>query len=109
MDPSTDEQRVIEIERLVLQALCQGTREGPVLEEGKLVLKDYPWRETTHRVVYEVLITLPTDAPEVISDQLPSRLTRRGFPDIPWEDLFKPHSLSRQEAKRLMRRLSDLS
>lgn len=99
-------QRLLETERLVLQALCQGTPEGPVREAGKNLLKDYRWREPLHQLVFEVLMSLPTDSPIFIRDQLAPRLTRRGFPDVEFEDFFKPHSLSREQAERLMRELA---
>src|SRR3989442_2158806 len=99
-------QRLLETERLVLQALCQGTPEGPVREAGKSLLNDYRWRELLHQLVFEVLMSLPTDSPIFIRDQLAPRLTRRGFPDVEFEDLFKPPSLSKEQAERLMRELA---
>ncbi len=107
MPKSTDEQRLIQTECLVLQALCQGTREGSVREAGRRILEDYRWREPTHRVVLEVLMTMPASSPETIRDLLPCRLTRMGFPDVAWEHFFQPHSLSKEEAERLMRELAE--
>lgn len=88
--------------------MCQGTVEGSVLEAGKLILKDYRWHEPLHQVIFDVLVAIPTDVPELIRGQLPARLTRKGFPDVEWEDLFKPHSLSKKEAERLMEQLCGL-
>ncbi len=100
-----DEQRIIRTERLVLQALCQGTPEGSVREAGWSILENYRWHDPSHRIVYEVLMSLPTGAPDVIREQLPALLTRRGFPDMAWEELFKPDLLTKENAESLMREL----
>ncbi len=96
---------LIRAERQVLQALCQGTPQGSVRATAQHLLQAYRWRNPIHRVVYEVLMTIPTEAPDLIRDQLPSRLTRRGFPDVDWEDIFRPHSLTKDAAERLMQEL----
>jgi hypothetical protein len=102
--------QIIQKEVRILQALCQGTLEGSELERGKSVLKNYKWREPLHRLVFEVLNALPASTtPMLIREQLPSRLTRTGFPDVEWGQFFEPHSLSREEAERLMRELAGSS
>lgn len=103
-----DSALIVEIERQVLQAMCQGTAEGSVLELGKRTLVRYRWREFLHQVIFEVLAGLPGDFPGVIREQLPARLTRKGFPDVSWEDFFRPHALAKQEVERRMRQLADL-
>jgi hypothetical protein len=107
MPESRDEQRVIRAERRALQALCQGTPEGSVLEAGRRILRDYRWREPLHEMVFQALMTIPSGAPSLVRDLLPSRLTRKGFPDLAWEAFFQPHSLTRTEAERLMEQLRD--
>ena len=97
---------IVETERLVLCALCQGTPEGSVQETAKLVLQNYCWREPLHQLVFNVLVSIPSESPEMIRNHLPARLTRTGFPDVPWEDFFKPHSLSRGEAEHLIEQLA---
>jgi len=90
-------------ERLVLRALCQGTPQGPVRESGRRILAGYRWLEPLHRIIYEVLLAMPFDSPELARQQLPARLTRAGFPDVEVEGLFRPHALSHREAEELMR------
>jgi len=94
-------------ERRVLRTLCQGTPQGSVRASARDLLRTYRWREPLHHVIFEVILSIPTEVPEVIRTQLPARLTRRGFPDVDIEDLFKPHGLSKEEAERLVRRLCD--
>ncbi len=107
MSPLRDPQQIIQAERLALCALCQGTREGSVREAGRQILRDYRWREPLHGVVYEIVMSLPADSPAILRDQLPTRLTRRGFPHVAWEDFFEPNSLSTQEVEQIMRELCD--
>ncbi len=104
-DRSRELELIINTERRVLQALCRGTRGGSVRDVGKLLLQNYRWREASHQAIFDALISIPSEDPLVIRDQLPSRITRRGFPDVAWEEIFKAHGLSKDEAERLMRQL----
>ncbi len=105
MSASRDPKLIVQTERRVLVVLCQGTAEGSARETAKRHLRDYRWREPLHQVVFEVLMAMPGDAPALVRDQLPARLTRKGFPDVDWEQFFEPHSLSLEEVKALMREL----
>lgn len=99
------EEEIIQIERRVLQALCQGTREGFVRAGVRDLLREYRWREPVHEVIFKILLELPTEDPNVIRSLLPERLTRKGFPDVEWEEFFRPHSLSLEEAERIIHQL----
>lgn len=103
MSPETPE-RIDQIERQVLRAVCQGKA---LRESAREMLRDYRWREPVHQVIFEILITLPPGTPGVLREQLPVRLTRRGFPDVPCEDLFQPLDISTEDAQSLMRELRD--
>lgn len=98
---------IIQTERRVLQALCGGTPQGSVREAAGLILKDYRWREPLHQAMFNILVSLQTDIPEVIRDHLPARLTRWGYPDVATDVFFQPHSLSKEEAEHLMCQLRD--
>jgi len=93
-------------ERLVLSALSQGTPQGPVKESSRAILADYCWREPLHEIVFQVLLAMPFDSPELARRQLPARLTRSGFPDVEVDDLFRPHFLSQAAAEELMHDLA---
>ncbi len=105
MSASRHPKLIVQTERRVLGVLCQGTAEGSARETARRHLRDYRWREPLHQVVFEVLMAMPGDAPALARDQLPARLTRKGFPDVDWEQFFEPHSLSLEEAGTLMREL----
>jgi hypothetical protein len=107
--PARSKESVIQTERRVLQALHHGTPQEPVEEAARLTLKDYRWREPSHGVIFEILIGIPGGAPEVIREQLPARLTRKGFPDVDWENILKPQALSKNEVEQLMQELVESS
>jgi len=54
-----------------------------------------------------VVLAMPFDSPKLTRQQLPARLARAGFPDVEVEDFFKPHSLAKDAAEELMRRLAE--
>jgi hypothetical protein len=107
MAAGPDPAEVIGVEQRVLRALCQGTPDGSVRETSRMVLRGYRWRELMHQVIFDVVLSIPSDTPEVIQSQLPARLTRRGFPDVDIDDLFKPHGMSKKHAEELMQFLHD--
>jgi len=96
---------ILETERHLLRALCQGTFEGSVRASARALLAGYPWREPLHQVVFDAVLSIPSDSPELIQSELPARLTRRGFPDFNLDDLFRPQDLSKDEVEGLMREL----
>ncbi len=87
--------------------MCQGTPQGSVRESARRILRAYRWREPLHRLIFEVLLNLPTEIPELVRTELPARLTRKGFPDLDTADLFEPSELSKEEAERLVCQLRD--
>lgn len=100
------QQSIVQTERLVLQALCQGTKQGSVREAARRILGGYRWREPMHQAAFDSIMSLPADDPEVIRHFLPSRLTRRGFPDFDLEEFFRPHGLSAEEVEKVMEHLA---
>jgi hypothetical protein len=110
--PQADSSVIAPIERLVLRALCQGAGGESVRETAGRMLKGYRWRDPVHQVVFEIIMSIQPDAPGLpvrqaglIREQLPSQLTRRGFPDFDFEGLFTAHSLTPHEVERLMQQL----
>jgi len=96
---------VIEMERQMLSALCRAEHGEPLRHLARESLRLYRWREPAHEVIFEVLMALPTASPEIIREQLPARITRRGFPDVSWEQLFQYPAIPISEAEELVRRL----
>lgn len=98
---------ILPLERRALQILCQGAPEGSLRRTAKEVLENYAWRDPIHKVIFDSLIALPSERPELIRAELPARLTRKGFPDIDWERFFQPHGLSKSEARSLFKNLRE--
>ncbi|MGH9351426.1 MAG: hypothetical protein ACRD2G_04580 [Terriglobia bacterium] len=95
--------RIIQIERQVLAVLFQGFSDGPLDDSLKQRLAGYRWQESDHQAIFSAIVRFPL--PSVIAAELPARLTRLGFPDVEWEYLNQPHSLSRSDAAGLIREL----
>lgn len=98
-------EEILAAELAVLRTMCTGTPEGTVWDKGMLLLGTYPFRDTVHQLIFEVLQEINTDLPDIIRKQLPQRLTRKGFPSVPFENFLAPHGLSGAEAVERMRQL----
>jgi len=98
-------EEILATELTVLRAMCSGTPEGTVWDKGMLLLGTYPFRDTVHQLIFETLQEINTDLPDIIRKQLPQRLTRKGFPSVPFENFFVPHGLGGAEAVEQMRQL----
>src|SRR5580704_2267443 len=83
-------QRVFELERETLCALCiRGSvhaRETTVMRE----LSNHVWQDAEHRIVFEAIQRLSSSDPRLLREQLPAQTTRMGFPDVNWENYFMP-------------------
>lgn len=98
---------ILAAELQVLQAMCTGTPQGTVWERGMLLLGTYPFQDVVHQLIFDVLQEINTDLPDIIRQQLPGRLTRRGFPAVDRQKFLGPHPLSGAEAVALMRKLRE--
>ncbi len=104
MAAKENHQSVVATERQVLQALCHGASgNGKVLDS----LRGYRWGEPLHQALFDLLNDMRGAEPELIRDQLPARLTRRGLPDFDLAQWFQPQPLARDEIDRLTRLLLD--
>jgi hypothetical protein len=97
--------KLIEAELDVLRAMTQGTPERAVRAEGIKILADYPFLVAVHQLIFDTLREIPADSPQVIREQLPTRLNNKGFPDLDLETVFQPHNLTARQAIALMREL----
>ena len=97
---------IVLTEAKVLSAVAQGTTEGSIREVANATLRKYQWRDPAHQTIFKALLAIPSERPETVQSELPTRLTRMGFPDLAWEDVFAQPRLSRAEAERLIEQLS---
>ena len=90
---------------MALRMLCGGTSHGDVRDELIPLLRGYVWKSTLHHAIFNAIAAIPSDDPEVLHQLLPAKLTRMGFPDVEWHELFAPPSLSRNEAIAAVRQM----
>jgi hypothetical protein len=95
------DQSVVENERQVLRALCRG---GLDSRANLNTLRSYLWREPLHQVIFDLLVSLPGSNPELMLEQLPAHVTRRGFPDfdLSW---LQPNAPAENDVEQLIKRL----
>jgi hypothetical protein len=96
---------IILTETKVLSALARGTTEGSIRTFARTSFGSYRWRDPIHQVIFGALMMISPESEASIRDQLPSCLTRMGFPDLDGEGLFTMPRVSKAEAERLIERL----
>ncbi|HXJ94128.1 MAG TPA: hypothetical protein VMT20_14865 [Terriglobia bacterium] len=102
---TTAEAALPDLERRLLRVLCSENAEPEGREIARHALADYRWHEPVHRAVFDVIMSFPSASGQVLREQLPGRLTRRGFPDFDFEGLFDSQESEPGELERLMGRL----
>src|ERR1700689_5584463 len=102
MPKPREAQRVFELERETLCALCirgsANARETTVMRE----LSNHIWQDAEHRVVFEAIQRLSSSDPKLLREQLPAQATRMGFPDVGWENYFSPTSELKKDFEALV-------
>ena len=96
---------LLQLEKLVLRLLCSGTAQGSIKETLPPLLRGYHWKSTLHRAIFNAIAAIPSDDPETLRQLLPAKLTRMGFPDVEWDEILSPSSLTRDEAIALVQQL----
>lgn len=92
-------------ETFVLRLLCAGTSKGLVSASLIPLLRTFRWSSTLRGAIFSAIVSIPSDDPAILRQLLPARLTRMGFPDVEWEELFTPVSMSSEEAIESVRKL----
>ena len=92
----------LHLEKLILRVLCAGTPQGSVKDTLPPLLQAYKWQSTLHRAIFNAIVAFPSDNPKVLRQLLPAKLTRMGFPDVEWDEIFAPPSLSKDDAVALV-------
>lgn len=95
----------LHLEQFTLRLLCTGTPQGPVKNVLVPLLHDYRWQRQLHQIIFNAIVAIPSDDPATLRQLLPAKLTRMGFPDIEWEEIFTPASLSSEHAVDAVRRM----
>ncbi len=83
--------RILELERSILRAVCCGSGFEPdVRDDAISSLRGYAWRDAEHRVVYAALVRVQQSSGASAAEQLPAQATRMGFPDVDWKLYLHP-------------------
>jgi|SRR5579859_611519 len=88
-------------ETRLLQFVCDATEDQPARENVIRMLVDYAWLDADNEILFEAIRQLFAQSPREILTHLPAELTRRGFPDLPWEPLNQRARLAGVEAVEL--------
>lgn len=104
--------RIVELEREILRALCNGTLPSSQIDAAREALRGYAWRDEEHRVVFEALARVRNANLIPLREQLPAHATRMGFPDVDWPLYFTadsqqraPQNFDLRESLRKLQRL----
>ena len=95
----------IDLERRVLALICQSD-ETRLRECAKQLLGRYRWRDAAYGAIFDIAMSFPSPSRQAFRDQLPARLTRRGFPDFDLQALYGEPAVSFAEAERRMQELA---
>ena len=96
---------IVVLERSVLQVLCHG--DSQPLKTAASQLSEYRWREPIHQIIFGCLNNLLAGGPHSLRERLAECATRKGFPDVEWDDFFSPRQFPAQGADELIRQLID--
>ncbi|HUI41588.1 MAG TPA: hypothetical protein VL523_06440 [Terriglobia bacterium] len=107
-DPMNDD-ALVRVERQVLAAVCREAYEGSVRDSARELLAGYEWRDAAHQAVFDIVMKFPDAASEVLREQLPAKLTLRGFPDFDFDSLFELSIPPDAETEQWMRKLWGVS
>ena|SRR5690349_22629260 len=101
-----EDSSTVEQERLILQALCT---QGPkFLKAAESLLAGYNWQEPIHQVIYTCLTSFSGRSPMTIRERLAECATRKGFPDVEWEEFFPACVISTSEFAAIIRQLLEV-
>lgn len=95
----------LDLEKLALRLLCAGAAQGDVRDALIPLLRGYAWRSTLHHAIFDAVAAAPSSDQELLRQLLPAKLTRMGFPDVDWEEIFSRPSLSGDEAIAFVRQM----
>lgn len=101
--PSTSE--VLELERLVLRAICASSTDAYTRQNLIANLAYYSWNDPDHRIVFGALARLRGRELDDARAALPAVATRMGFPDVNWDEYFSGDPAAAADALALARQL----
>ena len=107
MPKNRSSERINDLERRILQALCGFEITPQNWDRLAGSLSDYSWREADHHMVYNALRGIRSHDATTRRDELPAQATRMGFPDVDWSLYFASEEISDRETEELIGRLRE--
>ena len=105
MTPDTSKENRREQEWELLRGLCSAALDGNLRRELLTLLARYNFSDPIRQAVFDEVDKIGQQRAEILCQELPPRLTRRGFPDVDFESLFAPLSRSTEQALESARAL----
>jgi hypothetical protein len=99
----------VAIERTILRALCGSRLTSEDWYRFADRLTAYTWESPEHKVVYDALRAIKSNAAEARRDELPAQATRMGFPDVEWGEYFVVEQTDSAELDQLIGKFKDLN
>ena len=100
LDASEEQRRAAEWE--LLRALCTGTLAGRERREALALLADYAFSDPIRQALFDELGKIGRERADILRQELPARLARRGFPDVDFDSLFAPPALTAGDRKSVV-------
>jgi hypothetical protein len=94
------------MEQNVLRALCQADLQS--LKTVASHLSGFRWREPIHQIIFSCLSNFLADGPHSRRERLAECATRKGFPDVDWDNFFSPGKIQARGVDELIRQLIDV-
>ena len=99
-------EEILEAEQVVLRSLCQQPFAPAQRKEIVRILAGYAWQSGEHQILFEALHQLQIASAEMLREQLPAILTRKGFPEVNLASYFAARATTAAEALRVAHALA---
>lgn len=96
---------VLNLELAVLRALCTGALQGSKRQQVLRLLDTYAFQDVINQLTFDAVREIRAEQPELLRQQLPARLTQKGFPEVDFEKFLAASALSPRQAVELAERL----
>lgn len=106
MKPDASGNNRREMEWELLRALCSEALDANLKGDLLALLAHYRFSDPIRQAVFDEMNMFGRDNAEILRQELPARLTRRGFPDVDFEGLLAPPPPTAEEAREWARELA---
>ncbi|MGH9803725.1 MAG: hypothetical protein ACRD4D_01035 [Candidatus Acidiferrales bacterium] len=105
MTPEASQAQIRNIEWELLRVLCSTALAASARREALAMLSGYAFNDPIRQAIFDEANRIGPERPDLLRQELPARLTRRGFPAVDFDSLFAPPSLTTEQALEKARAL----